>query len=96
VPLEDGAEVILLLGGANRDPERYPDPDRLDIHREQKAHLGFGFGLHSCLGVTLARAEALVATNALLDRFPAYAIEEPVQYTGFNLRGPGSLRMMLH
>jgi cytochrome P450 len=95
VPLEDGAEVILLLGGANRDPSRYPDPDRLNIHREQKAHLGFGFGLHSCLGVTIARLEALVATRALLERFPGYAIVEPIGYTSFNLRGPGPVRVVL-
>jgi cytochrome P450 len=93
VALEDGAELILLLGGANRDPARYPDPDVLDIYREQKAHLGFGFGLHSCLGITLARLEAQVATSALLDRFPDYAVVEPVPFTGFNLRGPGTLRI---
>ncbi len=95
VPLTDGADVILLLGGANRDPERYPDPDRLDIHREQKANLGFGFGLHSCLGVTLARLEAQIATSALLERFPGYAVVEPVGYTGFNLRGPGTIHLTL-
>jgi cytochrome P450 len=93
VPLRDGAEVILLLGGANRDPERYPDPDRLDIRRETRAHLGFGFGLHSCLGVTLARVEALVVTSALLERIPDYVIAEPVKYNGFNLRGPDALHM---
>lgn len=95
VPLADGADVILLLGGANRDPERYPDPDRLDIHREQKANLGFGFGLHGCLGVTLARLEAQIATSALLERYPGYAIVEPVGYTGFNLRGPGTIHLTL-
>jgi cytochrome P450 len=93
VSLEDGAELILLLGGANRDPARYTDPDVLDIYRPQKAHLGFGFGLHSCLGITLARLEALVATNALLDRFPNYSVIEPVGFNGFNLRGPGTLRL---
>lgn len=95
VTLADGADVILLLGGANRDPERYPDPDRLHIHREQKAHLGFGFGLHSCLGVTLARLEAQIATTALLERFPSYGIVEPVGYTGFNLRGPSTISLKL-
>jgi cytochrome P450 len=93
VTLEDGEELILLLGGANRDPARYPNPDVLDIHREQKAHLGFGFGLHSCLGVALARMEAQVATSALLDRFPDYSVVEPVCFNGFNLRGPGTLRI---
>jgi cytochrome P450 len=93
VPIADGQEMILLLGGANRDPRRYSDPDSLDIRREPKAHLGFGFGLHSCLGVTLARLEALVAASAMLDRFPHYSVVEPVRYTGFNLRGPGTISL---
>jgi cytochrome P450 len=91
VPLKDGAEVILLLGGANRDPERYDEPERFNIHRERKGNLGFGLGLHTCLGNALAQAEATEATSQLLHRFPDYRLVEPVQYSGFNLRGPGSL-----
>lgn len=95
VPLEDGQEMILLLGGANRDPERYVEPDRLDIHRVQKSHLGFGFGLHACLGATVARLEAKVATEMLLERFPNYVIDGPARFAGFNLRGPAPVRVRL-
>jgi cytochrome P450 len=91
VPLPDGAEVVLLVGGANRDPERYKDPDRLDIHRERKANMGFGYGLHSCLGVVLAQLEALDATSAFITRFPCYQVPAPVRYTSFGLRGPSPL-----
>lgn len=95
VPLENGASLTMLLGGANRDPERYDDPEALDIHREPKASLSFGYGLHSCLGVTLARLEAVETTACLLDRLPAYEIAGPVGWTGFNLRGPSPLPIAL-
>ena len=95
VPLKNGASLTMLLGGANRDPERYDDPETLDIHREQRASLSFGYGLHSCLGVTLARLEAVETTACLLDRLPAYEIAGPVGWTGFNLRGPSPLPIAL-
>jgi cytochrome P450 len=91
VPLPDGAQILLLLGGAGRDPDRWENPEELDIHRKPQPHLGFGFGLHSCLGAVLARMEALVVTNALLDKLPAYAIREPVKYGNFSLRGATEL-----
>jgi cytochrome P450 len=96
VPLCDGTEVVLLVGGANRDPQRYPDPDRLDIHRERRANMGFGYGLHSCLGVVLAQLEAVEATTAFVARFPDYEVPERVQYTGFGLRGPSPLNVELN
>jgi cytochrome P450 len=95
VEMEDGASFTMLLGGANRDPARYADPETLDIHREPKASLAFGYGLHSCLGVTLARLEAVATTACLLDKLPAYAIAGPVGWTGFNLRGPSPLPIAL-
>src|SRR5206468_3573363 len=76
-PVRAGDQILLLTGAANRDPERYDDPDRLDIRRPHKAHLGFGFGMHSCLGVTLARLEARVATQRLLARTPRYQLASP-------------------
>jgi cytochrome P450 len=91
VPLEPGAELVLLLGGANRDPARYADPERLDIRRERKGNLGFGFGMHSCLGAALAQVEAAEMVGALLAAAPDYRLAEPVAYNGFNLRGPGAL-----
>jgi cytochrome P450 len=95
VEMEDGASFTMLLGGANRDPARYADPETLDIHREPRASLAFGYGLHSCLGVTLARLEAAATTACLLDRMPAYGIAGEVGYTGFNLRGPSPLPITL-
>lgn len=91
VELPKGTEVMLLLGGANRDPARYEKPDELDIHRAPKPHLSFGFGLHNCLGAVLARAEAFEVTSALLDRFPDYHVIEPVDYGLISVRGPSEL-----
>lgn len=63
--------VALLLGGANRDPDVFPDPDRFDITRANaKDHLSFSSGVHACLGASLARMEAAIALRALFDRFP--------------------------
>jgi cytochrome P450 len=93
--LQDGVEVVMLFGGANRDPERYEDPERFNIHRERKANLGFGYGLHSCLGVTLARIEALEATNALLAHFPEYELTAPApSFATFPMRGPGPIHIV--
>lgn len=62
--------VLLMLAAANRDPSRFPDPDRLDISRKENAHLAFGFGNHFCLGASLAKAEAQIAINTILRRMP--------------------------
>jgi cytochrome P450 len=65
-----GAHVVVMLGAANRDPERYREPDRFDIFRDPKQHISFGHGPHMCLGMHLARMETRVAVDALLDRLP--------------------------
>jgi cytochrome P450 len=70
VPIPVGANVTVMLGAANRDPDRYPDPDRFDIFRDPKQHISFGHGPHMCLGMHLARMETRVAISALLDRLP--------------------------
>ncbi len=63
--------VALLLGGANRDPDVFSDPDRFDITRASaKDHLAFSSGVHACLGASLARMEAAIALQALFERFP--------------------------
>ncbi len=79
VPMEKGENVVLLLGAANRDPERFPDPDRLDLTRPDNVHVGFGHGVHYCLGSNLARLEARHALRGLIQRFPQMklAVDQP-------------------
>ncbi|CAM5525097.1 cytochrome P450 [Streptomyces narbonensis] len=74
-----GESVTLSLEAANRDPERFPDPDVLDLHRKATGHLGFGHGIHQCLGQQLARVELTVALPALLRRFPTLRLDVPAE-----------------
>jgi cytochrome P450 len=68
--------VALLLGGANRDPAVFADPEQFDITRPNaKDHLSFGSGVHACLGASLARMEATIALRALFERFPALRLD---------------------
>lgn len=66
----EGTLITLGIGAANRDPEEFPDPDRLDITRAPNRHLAFGSGMHACAGMTLARLEGQLAIGRLLARFP--------------------------
>jgi cytochrome P450 len=74
--IEKGTQVVLLVAGGNRDPEVFPDPDRLDIGRTDNRHLSFGGGIHLCLGAPLARVEGQETLGRLLARFPALALVE--------------------
>jgi len=74
VALEDGALVTLCIGAANRDPSQFADPDRLDLRRENNRHLAFGFGIHQCAGLSLARLEGRIAIGRFLRRFPDYRL----------------------
>jgi cytochrome P450 len=69
VPIGPGEVVLVSLSGANRDPSRYADPERLDLGRDSGGHLAFGHGIHYCLGAPLARLEAEIAFTGLLERF---------------------------
>jgi cytochrome P450 len=71
-----GSAMLLLIGSGNRDERRFTDPDRFDIHRDEGAHLTFGYGLHYCLGAALARLEGRVALDEVLDRFPDWEVDD--------------------
>ncbi|MBZ3906907.1 cytochrome P450 family protein [Streptomyces griseiscabiei] len=75
--IPEGVPVLIAPGAANRDPGRFPDPDRLDLSRDATGHLAFGHGIHRCLGAPLARAEAELALQALLTRFPNARLAPP-------------------
>ena len=62
--------MTVLFGAANRDPARFPDPDRFDVERADNEHLAFSMGIHDCLGASLARLEAQTAITAIVARYP--------------------------
>ena len=81
--------VIAVMGAANRDPERFPDPDRLDLARTDNRHLAFGWAAHFCFGAALARIEGQVSFSTILRRMPELALQPvPLQWrTNLGLRG---------
>ena len=89
------ALVVAAIGAANRDPERFAEPDRLDLARRDKDHIAFGFGIHFCLGAPLARIEAQVALGTLLRRMPRLALASaaPEWRESSTLRGLKELRI---
>lgn len=93
VEVKAGESVIVLLAGANRDPEVFEDPHRFDIHRTNaRDHLAFAYGAHVCIGAALARMEGQVALDALLDRFESFRLDgKPVRRPSRLLRGYNKL-----
>jgi cytochrome P450 len=87
--LRAGDKIIVLPTATNRDPRRWDDPDSFDIFREAKPHLAFGLGTHVCLGINLARVEAQVTLDRLLDLLPEWRIaQDELEYgTNFFTRG---------
>ena len=74
--IAEGQRVTLMFGAANRDPERFSNPDRLDITREDNRHLSFGFGSHFCLGSALARVEGQIAIVTVVQRWPGIQLAD--------------------
>jgi cytochrome P450 len=75
--LDAGALVTLCIGAANRDPAVYDQPETLNLRREGNKHLAFGFGIHQCAGLSLARLEGRIAIGRFLDRFPRFELSAP-------------------
>lgn len=76
VALPAGALVTLCIGAANRDPTQFENPDSLQLERADNRHLAFGFGIHQCAGLSLARLEGRVAIGRFLERFPNYRLTD--------------------
>ncbi|MFG3713867.1 cytochrome P450 [Micromonospora sp. NPDC047730] len=82
VPVARDENVLLIIAAANRDPARFPEPDRFDPRRPGPPSLAFGVGLHFCLGAAVSRLEGRLALPKLLARFPRLAVAEPPTYSG--------------
>jgi len=88
IALPAGTPVTLCIGAANRDPQQFADPERLDVGRTPNRHLAFGTGAHQCAGMALARLEGAIAISRFLARFPNYALNgEPVRGGRVRFRG---------
>jgi cytochrome P450 len=88
IAMPAGSRVTMCIGAANRDPSQFEDPDRLDITRTPNRHIAFGFGIHTCAGLNLARLEGRVAISRFLARFPDYRLDgEPTRGGRARFRG---------
>jgi cytochrome P450 len=88
VAVPRGTPVTLCIGAANRDPEQFAAPERFDIGREPNRHLAFGFGIHQCAGLSLARLEARIAIGRFVARFARYRLDgEPERAPRARFRG---------
>lgn len=97
VKVPAGSSVMPMLGAANRQEDRYPDPDRFDIFRSPRAHIAWGHGVHVCLGMHLARLEMRVALNLLFDRLPNLRLDpdgDDPHIRGQVFRSPTSLPVL--
>jgi cytochrome P450 len=91
-----GERIILRIIAANRDPERFSDPNRLDVRRRDGGHLALGAGPHSCVGASLIRMAAITITHPLLQRFASANSSGPVDWQGGSgFRSPRSLSVRL-
>ena len=92
-PVKRGESVLLPFPAANRDPEVFPDADKVIIDREENRHVAFGLGIHRCLGSNLARLELRVAVQVFIQRFPKFELADPssVTWSLGQVRGPRKL-----
>jgi cytochrome P450 len=92
-PVKQGDSVLLPFPAANRDPEVFPDADKVIIDREENRHVAFGLGIHRCLGSNLARLELRIAVQVFIQRFPKFELADPsaVTWSLGQVRGPRKL-----
>jgi cytochrome P450 len=90
----DGKKILMFLGGANRDPRQWPDADAYDLGRDPSGHVGFGFGIHQCVGQHLARLEAEALLTALVERVETLEpAASPTRHLNNTLRAWGAMPM---
>ena len=91
--MSEGDKVVMNFPSANRDPEKFKDPDKFIIDREENPHIAFGVGIHRCAGSNLARMEMRVSIEEWLKRIPDFRLEKPdeVTWAGGQVRGPRSM-----
>jgi cytochrome P450 len=97
VAIDAGDTVQCMIGGANRDPDKFPEADRYDFRRENAGqHVSFGVGRHFCLGAALARLETRLTIEALLDRCPGLSLdpERDTPPSGAEFRKPATLHVV--
>jgi cytochrome P450 len=88
VPIQEGQKIAALIGAANRDESVFSAPETMDLTRDPNPHIGFGAGIHFCLGAPLARLEMSVSLPALWEKYPSMQLASvPVRRPTFVLRG---------
>jgi cytochrome P450 len=92
-PMKEGDWLLLPFPAANRDPEAFPDADKVLIDRVENRHAAFGLGIHRCLGSNLARMELRVALEEWVKRYPDFELTDPsaVTWSAGQVRGPRSI-----
>ena len=79
IHLKQGERVLMMYGAANRDPQKFPDPHRFDVTRNTRGHVGFGHGVHACLGMHLARLEMTCLFETLLRKVKRFSLDGPIK-----------------
>ena len=94
--MSEGDKVLMNFPAANRDPEKFEDPDKVIIDREENPHIAFGVGIHRCAGSNLARMEMRVSLEEWLKRIPEFRLEDPkaVTWAGGQVRGPRTMAVV--
>ncbi|CAI2933791.1 cytochrome P450 [Aminobacter niigataensis] len=96
IVIPEGARLLVLYASANRDERKWQDPDRFDITRRNGDHVAFGFGIHTCAGMHLAKLEITSLLNAMLDRIARFEVGEPVISMNNTLRGYDRLPLTIY